>query len=97
MEKIAIIGLGCVFPGASSPEKLWQVLEDGLDMTSPLSEQELTADPAFYYHPEKGTIDKIGYSKNGHVRDFSFDNSGFAIAKQELDQLDSMLSEMMAS
>ena len=31
MEPIAIIGLGCRFPKAGSPEEFWQVLHEGVD------------------------------------------------------------------
>ncbi|MBI4747842.1 MAG: SDR family NAD(P)-dependent oxidoreductase [Acidobacteria bacterium] len=31
-EPIAIIGIGCRFPGANSPEAFWQLLCDGVDM-----------------------------------------------------------------
>jgi acyl transferase domain-containing protein len=33
-ESIAIIGLGCRFPGAPDPEAYWQVLHDGVDAIS---------------------------------------------------------------
>lgn len=31
-EPIAIIGMSCRFPGASSPEAFWELLRDGVDM-----------------------------------------------------------------
>ena len=31
MEPIAIIGIGCRFPGANSPEAFWQLLRNGVD------------------------------------------------------------------
>ncbi|NEO96529.1 MAG: hypothetical protein F6K56_43010, partial [Moorea sp. SIO3G5] len=31
MEPIAIIGIGCRFPGAENPEAFWQLLCDGVD------------------------------------------------------------------
>ena len=30
-EPIAIVGMGCRFPGANSPEEFWQLLQDGKD------------------------------------------------------------------
>jgi acyl transferase domain-containing protein len=30
-EPIAIIGLGCRFPGANNPDEFWQVNRDGID------------------------------------------------------------------
>ena len=31
MEPIAIIGLGCRFPGADNPRGFWSLLHDGVD------------------------------------------------------------------
>ena len=31
-EPIAVIGMGCRFPGAKDPESFWQLLCDGIDM-----------------------------------------------------------------
>lgn len=31
MEPIAIIGIGCRFPGADSPQAFWQLLSNGVD------------------------------------------------------------------
>lgn len=33
-EPIAVIGMGCRFPGAKNPESFWQLLHDGIDMIS---------------------------------------------------------------
>jgi len=30
-EPIAIIGIGCRFPGSSGPQEFWQSIRDGLD------------------------------------------------------------------
>lgn len=88
MEKIAIIGLGCLFPGAETPDQYWDNLLARRDSSSPLSSTELDADPALYHHPQAGTADKIGYNKNGHVRGFQFDAEGFKLPAEQLRQLD---------
>src|SRR6185295_1298882 len=33
-EPIAIVGLGCRFPGGVGPQAFWRVLRDGLDMVT---------------------------------------------------------------
>ena len=88
MGQIAITGLGCVFPGADSPDRYWRNLVEGRDCTSPLSAVELGVDPALYHHPEPGTPDHICYTRNGHVRDFRFDAEGYRLPANELRALD---------
>jgi acyl transferase domain-containing protein/acyl-CoA synthetase (AMP-forming)/AMP-acid ligase II/surfactin synthase thioesterase subunit len=49
-DSIAIIGLGCRVPGASTPQEFWRLLENGEDATSELpagrwSEDSRAADP----------------------------------------------------
>lgn len=88
MGQIAITGLGCVFPGADSPDRYWQNLVEGRDCTSLLSAVELGVDPALYHHPEPGTPDHICYTRNGHVRDFRFDAEGYRLPPDELRALD---------
>lgn len=34
MEPVAIVGIGCKFPGADTPEELWSLLENGKDMVT---------------------------------------------------------------
>lgn len=35
-DPVVIVGIGCRFPGARSPEELWRVITEGGDVTSPL-------------------------------------------------------------
>ena len=88
MDKIAIIGMGCLFPEAQSPEQFFDVLMKGRDVTTPLSARELGVDPKFYVHPRPGTPDKIGYHTNGHIRDFRFDPRGYRLGPSHLESLD---------
>ena len=49
-EPIAVIGMGCRFPGANDPESFWQLLRDGVDMI-----KEIPADrwpKQAFYHPD---------------------------------------------
>lgn len=90
MSEIAIIGLGCVFPGAASPAAYWRNLLEKRDGATPLSSAELGVDPARYYDPTPGTPDRICYNRNGHVRDFHFDATGYQVPAEELHALDAL-------
>src|SRR5205807_2381692 len=49
---IAIIGLGCRFPGANNPDEFWQLLHDGIDAISevPANRWDLQK----FYNPDRG-------------------------------------------
>lgn len=88
MDKIAIIGMGCLFPEAQNPEQFFNVLMEKRDVTTPLTARELGVDPQFYFHPQLGTPDKIGYHNNGHIRGFQFDPRGYRLEPSHLEGLD---------
>lgn len=48
-EKIAIIGLSCLFPGAATPDEYWRNLIQGLNTTSLATEKQFGVDPDYYY------------------------------------------------
>ena len=51
---IAIVGMGCRFPGAADPRAFWKNLVDGVESIEDLSEEELLAagvDPALVNNP----------------------------------------------
>jgi acyl transferase domain-containing protein/3-hydroxymyristoyl/3-hydroxydecanoyl-(acyl carrier protein) dehydratase len=53
-----------------------------------LTEKELGVDPGFYFHPQPDVPDKIGYHKNGHIRNFRFDPRGYHLEPALLEGLD---------
>ncbi|MBX0328786.1 PfaB family protein [Oscillochloris sp. ZM17-4] len=88
MEPIAIIGLGCLFPGADGPAAFWQNLADGVDSTSVATELEIGADPAVFFDPSRGKADGYAYGRGGFVRGFSLDPAGLALSAAQLRGLD---------
>ena len=58
MEKIAIIGLSCVFPDAHSVEEYWQNLIRGKNAATQATEDQFGVDPSIFQDPEKGKTDK---------------------------------------
>ncbi|BFM08081.1 beta-ketoacyl synthase N-terminal-like domain-containing protein [Halioxenophilus aromaticivorans] len=95
MEPIAIVGMGCLFPGADTPAQYWQNLLAQKDVSSALTEDLIGVDPAYYFAEKAGTIDKIHYHKNGHVRGFDFDASEFQLASQFIGSLDNLFKWTM--
>lgn len=88
MDKIAIVGIGCLFPGAKNPEEFWKNLIDGVDVTSELTTEDFGRKPSIYYHPKLGTPDKISYTKNGYIRGFSVELDAYQISSEKLIALD---------
>jgi len=60
MEKIAIIGLSCLLPGADNPEQYWQNLIDNKNLTSKATVEQIGVDAQIFYDPIKGKTEKIG-------------------------------------
>ncbi len=88
MEPIAIIGLGCLFPGADGPAAFWQNLVDGVDSTSAATAAEIGADPAGFFDPARQKADGYSYGRGGFVRGFSLDPAGLALTAGQLRGLD---------
>ncbi|MBD2663050.1 beta-ketoacyl synthase [Richelia sinica FACHB-800] len=88
MEKIAIIGLSCLFPDANNPEEFWHNLTDEKDSTSDISVAELGVDPAIFYDSNKGKPEKIYFLKGGFIRNFRFDASEYNLPPALVESLD---------
>src|SRR5438105_4880258 len=48
-EPIAIIGIGCRFPGAENPQAFWQLLRNGVDAITEVPQERW--DVSAFYHP----------------------------------------------
>ena len=85
---IAIVGIGGIFPGASSLEEFWKNIENGVSAARevPPGRWPLALEDAF--EPERGHVDKV-YSKRGcYVENFDFHAEGFGIDPDLLNALD---------
>lgn len=67
-DKIAIIGLSCLFPGASSPEEFWQNLVDARNTTSQATASQFGVDPAVYYDPQRRHHDTTYFLRGGYIQ-----------------------------
>lgn len=88
MEKIAIIGLSCLFPDAKTPEEFWQNLLGEKQSTSTATVEDFGVDPEIFYNSVKGTPDKTYSLKGGYIRDFEFDPSGYNLPAELIASLD---------
>src|SRR3954471_21816582 len=87
VREIAIIGLGCRFPGAAGPDPYWELLSTGRDAIRevPSSRFDLRA----LYHPEPGSAGRVSTRWAGLLDDVDrFDAGFFGIAPREADRMD---------
>ncbi|MGQ4647807.1 PfaB family protein [Lyngbya aestuarii] len=90
MEKIAIIGLSCLFPDAQNPEQFWHNLIGEKDSASLATADELGVDPAIFYDPEQGTPDKTYSLKGGFIKNFAFEATGYNLPSAVIEGLDTI-------
>ncbi|GAB1545335.1 hypothetical protein NUACC21_80110 [Scytonema sp. NUACC21] len=87
-EPIAIIGMGCRFPGGvQNPEMFWQLLRDGMDAVTEIPSERWNIDA--YYDPKPESLGKI-YTKFGSFLQQvdQFDPQFFGISPREAKSID---------
>lgn len=86
-QSIAIVGIGCRFPGADGPDAFWQLLSEGRDgvRETPPERWDVEA----FYDPNPGTPGKICTRRGGFVDQVDeFDARFFGIAPREAVHMD---------
>ncbi len=86
-EPIAIVGLGCRFPGAADLESFWRLLRDGVDAVSEVPPDRW--DAAGFYDPDPAAPGKMT-TRNGGFLDAvdGFDAAFFGISPREAAAMD---------
>ncbi|MBZ0285292.1 MAG: SDR family NAD(P)-dependent oxidoreductase [Anaerolineae bacterium] len=87
-EPIAIVGMGCRFPGgADNPETFWQLLRDGVDTITEIPSDRW--DVSAYYDPDPNTPGKTSAQHGAFIRQVDqFDPLFFGIAPREAGSMD---------
>ncbi|HSK41158.1 MAG TPA: beta-ketoacyl synthase N-terminal-like domain-containing protein, partial [Arenibaculum sp.] len=89
MEKIAIIGMSCLFPGAHGAGDYWQNLMAGEDSRSAGSVEDFGA-PIERFLADGPAPDRIYSIRGGFVRDFTFDPADLDLAPELHERLDTV-------
>ncbi|MDZ4719317.1 MAG: polyketide synthase, partial [Roseiflexaceae bacterium] len=84
---IAIIGMGCRFPGADSIAEFWQLLHDGIEAVGEIPADRWDIDA--YYDPNPNAPGKMSSRRGGFLRSVDqFDPQFFGIAPREALSMD---------
>jgi phthiocerol/phenolphthiocerol synthesis type-I polyketide synthase C len=86
-RRIAVVGIGCRFPGAVGVDAFWRLLADGCDATSEVPADRF--DIASLYQPGEPRSGKLGTSRGGFLSDAGrFDAEFFSISPREASRMD---------
>lgn len=85
---IAIVGIGCRFPGAvADPKSYWRLLRDGIDAIAEIPSDRI--DISTYYDPRPAQPGKMSTRWGGLLDQIEmFDAAFFGISPREADRLD---------
>lgn len=87
MEPIAVIGIGCRFPGADNPESFWRLLRAGVDAVTeaPAGRGGL----ADFYDPNPAILGKTNMRWGGFLEEIDkFDPAFFRTSPREAQRMD---------
>nr|VFJ43000.1 MAG: Acyl transferase domain-containing protein [Candidatus Kentron sp. DK] len=86
-EPVAIIGMGCRFPGADNPEAYWRLLRDGVDAVTEVPPDRWNIDD--FYDPDPEAPGKL-YTRHGAFLSEvdRFDPRFFGISAREAADMD---------
>jgi 3-oxoacyl-(acyl-carrier-protein) synthase/3-hydroxymyristoyl/3-hydroxydecanoyl-(acyl carrier protein) dehydratase/1-acyl-sn-glycerol-3-phosphate acyltransferase len=96
-EPIAIVGLGCVLPGALTPSQLWDNVSNARSALSSVSPDRWGLSHGRAMGTTSAHSDRAWSDVGGYVRGFEsvFDPRGFAMAEDEVLALDAMFQWAM--
>jgi 8-amino-7-oxononanoate synthase len=87
LEPIAVIGIGCRFPGAKNPQAFWELIRDGKDAISQVPKSRWDLDD--FYDPDPTKPGKANTKWGGFLEDIDqFDPQFFGIAPKEAITID---------
>ncbi|KAI4871209.1 hypothetical protein NFI96_003475 [Prochilodus magdalenae] len=86
-EEVAVIGIGCSFPGGEGLDNFWEVLVNGRNCAVEIPEERF--DLAHWYDPDDSILGKTQTSKAAFTERFNeFDHKFFGISEDEANFMD---------
>ncbi|XP_041670750.1 phenolphthiocerol/phthiocerol polyketide synthase subunit C-like [Cheilinus undulatus] len=86
-DGIAVVGIGCNFPGGEGLDNFWKVLLEGRNCSVPVPRERF--DLASWYDPDDNKAGKSHTAKAALIEGFNdFDHKFFGISDSEVEQMD---------
>jgi acyl transferase domain-containing protein/SAM-dependent methyltransferase/acyl carrier protein len=86
-EPIAVIGMGCRFPGAANPDAFWRLILEGRDAIGRVPPDRWDADA--WYDPDPAALGRMYTKEGGFIDQIDrFDARYFGISPREAESLD---------
>jgi acyl transferase domain-containing protein len=83
---LAIIGIGCLFPGVDNLSAYWARIQGGVDAIGSVPPTHWR--PEDYYHPDPKAPDRIYTARGGFLQATPFNPAAFGIAPNSLEATD---------
>ena len=89
-ERVAIVGIGGIFPGSPDLERFWANVEGGVAATREVPPGRWALDPLDAFDPIVGRPDHVYSTRGCFVEGFAFDPEGLDLDASLVDRLDPM-------
>ena len=89
-EKIAIVGIGGIFPGSNSLDGFWNNLVSGKDCSEEIPKDRWPLDPQRFYSDIPGTLDKTPNLRGYFIKDMPSNYGGLDIDRSKIEKLDDL-------
>ncbi|XP_042255630.1 highly reducing polyketide synthase cm3B-like [Thunnus maccoyii] len=93
-DGIAVVGIGCNFPGGEGLDNFWKVLVNGRNCSVPVPKERF--DLASWYDPDDNKAGKSCTAKAALIDGFNeFDHKFFGISDSEVEQMDPQQKQLL--
>ncbi|KAM9839726.1 phenolphthiocerol synthesis polyketide synthase type I Pks15/1-like [Aulostomus maculatus] len=93
-DGIAVVGIGCNFPGGEGLENFWKVLVNGRNCSVPIPAERFNV--ASWYDPDDNKAGKSRTAKAALIDGFNeFDHKFFGISDNEVEQMDPQQKQLL--
>ncbi len=83
---LAIVGIGCLFPGADNVTEYWANIRDGVDAITGIPDTHWR--PEDYFDPDQRTPDMTYARRGGFINPVAFDPLAFGISPNNIEATD---------